>query len=307
MSDVYWPPGTRSMIIDADGPTHLLDFGGRADAPGMLCLHGFGGSAANWGLVGPDLASDFRVRAPDLVGHGLTPAKAHPPTVDGVLAQVEALLGTDRPAYVVGGSFGGAVALMLAERAPTKVAGVVVIDAPMPNRLERRVDPVMAAKRLLISMPGVAHLILKRTTAMTPRQVVEEQLRAAGSDPATVDSDAVDAAVASQQTRHGDRQAHRAQQRLLRSLLRVFEHGTRYRLLTRRVSTPVLWLHGERDPLVSVASARSFAGLHPGWELRTHSSAGHVPYLDDPAWVTAAIRGWDVVTRDLQPMRGQAS
>ncbi len=309
-----WPHRAVSKVVGADGATHLLDFNGPAGRPLLVCLHGFGGSAVNWGLVGPDLSSDYRVLAPDLAAHGTTPAHAHEPTVPGVLRQVEALLravsGADGPTYLVGSSFGGAIALMVAEREAVPVDGVVILDAPSPNRPSWRRDPAMATRRLLVSAPGMSALLRRRTTARTPRQVVEEQLRTAGSDPAAVDAGAVDASVAVQQVRHLDAGGHRAQHRLLCSLLRVFERGTRYTEMTKRVQVPVLWLHGEQDPLVPIAQARSFVAAHPRWQLRTNRTAGHVPHLDDPSWVSAAIREWAAslpVTEPLTSRRGELS
>jgi pimeloyl-ACP methyl ester carboxylesterase len=305
LTHLEWPNHGASKLVEADGTTHLLDFGGPAGRPLLVCLHGFGGSAVNWGLVGPDLSADFKVLAPDLAAHGTTPAHAHEPTVPGVLRQVEALLeavyGQDGPTYLVGSSFGGAIALMVAERAAVTVDGVVILDAPTPNRQSWSLDPAMTARRLLVSAPGVPALLRRRTTARTPRQVVEEQLRTAGSDPAAVDAGAVDASVAVQQVRHLDADGYRAQHRLLCSLLRVFERGTRYTEMTKRVQVPVLWLHGEQDPLVPIAQARTFVAIHPRWQLRTNRTAGHVPHLDDPSWVSAAIRNWTATLPVTEP------
>src|SRR5262249_599513 len=54
------------------GPVHYLDFGGPADGPVLVCVHGLGGSAVNWSALAPLLTGTFRVLAPDLAGHGLT-------------------------------------------------------------------------------------------------------------------------------------------------------------------------------------------------------------------------------------------
>ena len=64
-----------SRWADLGGPLHYLDFGGPADGPLIVCVHGLGGSAANWVAVAPLLTGGCRVVAPDLAGHGLTQSR----------------------------------------------------------------------------------------------------------------------------------------------------------------------------------------------------------------------------------------
>ena len=65
--------GAMSRFVDLDGPLHYLDFGGPADGPLLVCVHGLGGSHVNWVAIGPKLAQTCRVLALDLAGHGRTP------------------------------------------------------------------------------------------------------------------------------------------------------------------------------------------------------------------------------------------
>ena len=60
----------RSRWIDLGGPVHYLDFGGPANGPVIVCVHGLGGSSVNWSAIAPLLTDRFRVVAPDLAGHG---------------------------------------------------------------------------------------------------------------------------------------------------------------------------------------------------------------------------------------------
>ena len=66
---VEFPP---SLWADLDGPVHYVDFGGPAGAPLVVCVHGLGGSHANWLAIAPQLARTHRVLALDLGGFGLT-------------------------------------------------------------------------------------------------------------------------------------------------------------------------------------------------------------------------------------------
>jgi pimeloyl-ACP methyl ester carboxylesterase len=49
-------PGAVSRYVDLDRPAHYLDSGGPAGAPTIVCVHGLGGSALNFGAIGPLLA-----------------------------------------------------------------------------------------------------------------------------------------------------------------------------------------------------------------------------------------------------------
>src|SRR5438067_11561705 len=70
--EIPQPLDDRSRWIDLDGPLHYLDYGGPADGPLVVAVHGLGGSAVNWSAVAPLLTHRCRVLAPDLAGHGLT-------------------------------------------------------------------------------------------------------------------------------------------------------------------------------------------------------------------------------------------
>ncbi len=82
---VAWPPGAASTVTDLDGPVRHLDLGGPVDAPVVLCVHGLGGSALNWGLLAPLLPDSHRID-----GHTAQPTEfggisAHQQVTDGDL------------------------------------------------------------------------------------------------------------------------------------------------------------------------------------------------------------------------------
>ena len=97
----------------------------------IVLLHCTGHSGRQWAELAAALRTDFEVIAPDLCGYGGT---AHWPgsgtfnlgiEADLVAALVERL---NRPAHIVGHSFGGAVALQLALRHPDLVKSLTVIE-----------------------------------------------------------------------------------------------------------------------------------------------------------------------------------
>jgi pimeloyl-ACP methyl ester carboxylesterase len=77
-----------------------------------------------------------------------------------------------------------------------------------------------------------------------------------------------------------------------RSLLRVLADPRRYRRAMASIDVPVLLVHGDRDRLVPVASAREIARRHPAWRYVELAGVGHVPQLQVPDRVAQELLGW---------------
>ncbi len=128
--------GGRGHRTDLGGEVHWIDFGAPSGrpAPPMVLVHGLGGSHLNWVQVAPALAAERRVLAVDLAGFGLTPAAGRSATVhanaDLLYRFVRDVAGS--PAVLVGNSMGGLISILLAQARPDTVAGLVLVDAPMP-------------------------------------------------------------------------------------------------------------------------------------------------------------------------------
>jgi 2-hydroxymuconate-semialdehyde hydrolase len=119
--------------IDAAGVrTNFHDLG---QGPPVLFIHGSGPGVsawANWRLVMPDVSRQFRVLAPDMVGFGFSDRPAGIRyDMDTWVAQAVGLLDALQvpSAHVVGNSFGGALALALAIRHPTRVKRLVLMGS----------------------------------------------------------------------------------------------------------------------------------------------------------------------------------
>jgi pimeloyl-ACP methyl ester carboxylesterase len=56
-----------------------------------------------------------------------------------------------------------------------------------------------------------------------------------------------------------------------------------------QVTAPVMMYAGEVEIGPTAELAADAVGLFPGWELTVQPGAGHYPWLDDPAWFTAAL------------------
>ena len=131
---------------DANGiKTNYLEAG---TGDPVILIHGSGPgvtSYANWRLVLPALAENFRVLAPDMVGFGFSERPANIEYgIQTWADQVVGLMDTlELPkAHLVGNSFGGAIALRIAAQHPDRVGKLVLMGSmgvpfPITEGLER--------------------------------------------------------------------------------------------------------------------------------------------------------------------------
>jgi len=120
---------TRHHTIDLDGVKLFYREAGRADAPGVLLLHGQPCSSYGFrNVIGP-LAEIARVVAPDLPGFGFTEAPAdYPYTFDAMARTIDALtqeIGLER-LFLYVHDFGAPVAYYLALARPDRVLGLII-------------------------------------------------------------------------------------------------------------------------------------------------------------------------------------
>ena len=133
------------------GVTLNVQTGGPADAEAIVFLHGFPESHRTWRAIVSDLASDFRVIAPDQRGFGESdrPDGVESYRTDRILEDLIALadsLGLDR-FTLVGHDWGGAVAWLAALRRPDRIARLVIVNAPHPLVFQKSLidDPAQRA------------------------------------------------------------------------------------------------------------------------------------------------------------------
>src|SRR5690349_14433892 len=114
MDIAAYTPSAPSCWIDLDGPVHYVDHGGPAGAPLLGCVHGLGGSHANWSAIAPLLTDRYRVIALDLAGFGLTHGSPRSATVTENRLLLHRFLAevADGPVVLVGGSMGGLITAM---------------------------------------------------------------------------------------------------------------------------------------------------------------------------------------------------
>jgi pimeloyl-ACP methyl ester carboxylesterase len=130
--------------VDLDGPIHYLAWG-EPGRRGLVFVHGGGAHAHWWTHVAATFASQFRVLALDLSGHGDSTHRDRytlDQWTDEVMA-VAAAGGISGPPVVVGHSMGGFVTIATAARHGADVSGVVVCDSPVTEP-----DPEIGAYHL---------------------------------------------------------------------------------------------------------------------------------------------------------------
>jgi pimeloyl-ACP methyl ester carboxylesterase len=145
-----FPPlaGVRHRILAVNGISmHVAEAG--AGAPVILC-HGFPHLWYSWRHQLPALAAaGYRVIAPDLRGYGHSSAPAEVTEYDSarvcgdILGLIDAC-GADRP-VLVGLDFGAQLVWELAQRQPSRLRAVIVLNNPFTGRSRRRPSEVFAA------------------------------------------------------------------------------------------------------------------------------------------------------------------
>jgi 2-succinyl-6-hydroxy-2,4-cyclohexadiene-1-carboxylate synthase len=234
----------------------------------LLLLHGFTGSAASWAEHLDAFASGHRVIAPDLPGHGATPA---PPedamTVEataGALAGLLASLGAV-PADVLGYSLGARIALRLA------------------------IDHARAVRRLVLESPSAG---IGDAAARAARQAADEQLAdrierdGTGSFVTTWERGAVFASHAALAPALVERQRaiRLASDPVgLAASLRAAGQGSMAPLHARlpEVTAPTLVIAGALDTVAGARAAEVADGIR-GARFERLDGVGHTPHLEAP-------------------------
>jgi pimeloyl-ACP methyl ester carboxylesterase len=284
-----------SRWADLDGPVHYVDFGGPDDGPLVVCVHGLGGSHANWLAIAPVLARSSRVLALDLAGFGLTRGGLRKTTVqaNGDLLHRFVSEVTGTPAILVGNSMGGTIVALETAAHPDDVAGAVLIDPALPVYLSSRADPAVTALFAAYFAPGLGSFFMRgRRRVRTPEQMAMETLRLCCVDPDRVPRDVVEAHLELARRREAYTEMDAEFVAATRSLMTVLGARGRYLRTLQSIRRPVMLLQGDGDRLVSVRTARRVAAMNPSWRYEEAADIGHIPMLEAPDWTLARITDW---------------
>ncbi|MDQ6798913.1 MAG: alpha/beta fold hydrolase, partial [Actinomycetota bacterium] len=134
-------PSCRALWIPRRGETFVRETDGPGNSLPVLLLHGWTASAdTTWFGVYEPLAERHRVVAMDLRGHGRGIRAEEPFSLEACADDAAGLLQllSTGPAIVVGYSLGGAVALLMSQRHPDLVAGLVLAATALEWRTTTR-------------------------------------------------------------------------------------------------------------------------------------------------------------------------
>ena len=284
-----------SRTADLDGPVHYVDHGGPADGRVVLCLHGLGGSHANWHDLAPLLARTCRVLALDLAGHGRTPRAGRSASVRANRALVDRFLleVVGRPVVLLGNSMGGTIAMLEAAASPELVEQLVLIGPALPRTRSDRPAPAVARQVALCAVPSLGQRVLvRRRGRLGAEGVISETLKLTTVDATRVSSGMRELAVELLSSGAAGPDAEAAYLEAARSLGLLVARASSLRAEIRQVSAPALVLQGALDRLVPPAGVRQLAALQPGWQVEVLDGLGHVPQIEDPERTAGLITAW---------------
>jgi len=278
-AEAAYPPLGRFVTVEGMR-VHAVQEG---SGPDVVLLHGASGNLRDFtfDLVGR-LSSDFRVTAFDRPGMGWTddPGEeaASPLFQADILRAAAAEMGVLRP-IVVGHSYGGAVAMGWALRAPSATAGVVSLAGathPWPGGL----GPLYP----LANTTFGRRALVPAVSALTPDAAVDTFIDRVFAPQVPPDgyADYVGAGLA---LRRDSFRSNTLQLNALKAHLEVMAP------LYPQLRLPLEIVHGDADRTVGLDyHARRLADDVPGARLTVLPGVGHMPHFADPDAVIAAIR-----------------
>ncbi|ONI74016.1 hypothetical protein BWI15_11595 [Kribbella sp. ALI-6-A] len=302
--------GIRSETVDVHGTTtHYLvtDQPQTPDAPVHLLVPNPANSASNWLDVLAELRPHAHAIALDLpgtiAGHTALPNRraAGIETSALFLRAFADALGLHR-IVVHGWSAGGMIALLFADQAPERVAGLVLAAPALPPPLsdsEARKWQILGRAGLAVAAP-VALVLLR----IAGRRVLAAQLRVL-DDPASVADSKWN--VGGDLTKMSPELAG-----LLRAEMSAVEPTRLATAVTvyaslmsvmfvrrqpaldamRRVQAPTLLIWGDDDRLTPRASINDWTAQRPDWNLAALHGVGHAPPIEVPTDYARTVIGW---------------
>lgn len=266
--------------------------------PPVLLVHGQPGLGSDWDAVVGALAADHRLLAPDRPGYG--DAAGEPTTMAGNADALAELLETQRaaPAVVVGHSYGGGIALLLAARRPDLVRGLVLVGSVGRAGSVNLFDRAMAAPVLGEVLSATGLLTLGKVLPRLRRQAARLGPPAAWLVESLPDERYLHLAPGP-----GRRiwRSFLVEQRALVAEIADVESAV------ETVRAPTVVVTGTLDVVVPPSVAVGLAGVLPGAELVTVARAGHFVPRDHPGVVADAVRRVEARAAGRPPATAEGS
>jgi pimeloyl-ACP methyl ester carboxylesterase len=272
---------------------HRVEYRRAGSGAPVVLIHGMVNSSRHWEAVALQLAADYTVVAPDLLGHGDSATPRGDYSLGAHAAAIRDLLtaiGIDR-ATIVGHSLGGGVAMQFFWQFPERTDRLALISS---GGLGQDVSPLLRSAAL----PG-AHPLLwlaAQRHVVSSIGILGERLRRRGSG-AGVYVQAVARALRPLE----DRGSRRAFLQTLRSVIDV--RGQRVSAVDRLHlldGFPTLIVWGERDNTIPLSHGLEAHRAIPGSRFATLPRAAHFPHLEAPEGLAAVLRDWLETTEPVR-------
>ncbi|MGM1029564.1 MAG: alpha/beta fold hydrolase [Actinomycetota bacterium] len=256
----------------------------------VLLLHGGGLDSAwlSWGGVGGELAAaGHRVIAPDHPGYGHSPKAPWTASQEHLLGYVDALvraLGVDR--FALGGlSMGAGLALGHVLTHPSRVSSLMLLGAYglSPLIVEGRWSTAAQLLSWAATRTGMLEAFSRGTAQH--RALMERSLRPVLRNPEQRTPELIDAVM--EEARRGSGIV--AFGEFQRDQVGARRQTTDYSARLAAITTPTLFVHGERDTGVPAAIPRRAAASMPNARLLMVPEAGHWVQRDRPEIVVPAM------------------
>lgn len=264
--------------VGVDGTSIVYRVTGESARTPLVLLHGWSQSSQCWGEeVLADLATDHRVIAVDLRGHGYSgaPDGGYDDSANwaGDVAAVLAAEGVAAGAVLLGWSYGGLVICdYLAAHGTGAVSGAVLVGAITSIGRGEKGGKVGAAMRSAV--PGAM--------SEDPR----EAIRALGAFGTAITGPPEGKGAASQAL-FGHSLSTRPRVRAA-----LFDRGVSHDELLRSLDLPVLVMHGTDDSVVDVSAGRHAEELLPRAQASYWEGCNHGPFVEDPVRFVSEVRAF---------------
>ncbi len=248
----------------------------------VVLVHGQPGSARAWGPVVQRLPSDLRVLVPDRPGYGRTLRAAAGLEENAAVLADELARRRASPAIVVGHSYGGGIALLLAARRPDLVAALVLVGSIGGRGSVNTLDHLLAvpgageaaAAAGLVVTPALARLRTLAVGLRGSRRMLAARLASTLPDD--------DLAVP------GGEVARTARSFAVEQRALVVESDRLERAIPQ-VSAPTTVVSGTWDTVVPPSAQAALARSVPGARLVRLEGVGHFVARDAPDVLAATI------------------